>query len=316
MACNCGSPIVHSHNRKFTQHQVRSIDPTRMTTLRKKFVSDMNSRFIQLRSAIRQSIVDQDCFGLNSDVVFNQLFVNKAAKDNQVSPTTFKQFSFGSSTAKIDAFMKWLVQQEQLGILEIQNKEQLGTPVQNVWANVYIKSAYAKGIQSAQKYIKKVEKRLRKVDLPESIAATMQGAVHADRVGLIYSRNYAELKGVTGDMDQKITRVLATAMIQGKGPLEIARELSNTIDMSARRAERVARTEMMSAYHKATVQEYRNAGFAGVEVQAEFVTAGYNVCPICSALEGKIYSLDEVENLIPVHPNCRCTTIPVITEEK
>jgi len=46
-------------------------------------------------------------------------------------------------------------------------------------------------------------------------------------------------------------------------------------------------------------------------VRAEWKTAGYNVCPDCSAMEGRIFSLDEIESMIPLHPNCRCVALPI-----
>lgn len=54
------------------------------------------------------------------------------------------------------------------------------------------------------------------------------------------------------------------------------------------------------------------AGAYNVHVRAEFSTAGDDrVCSVCAGLEGEIYTLDEAADLIPVHPNCRCITLPV-----
>jgi hypothetical protein len=66
----------------------------------------------------------------------------------------------------------------------------------------------------------------------------------------------------------------------------------------------------------ATVQEYRNWEAAGVKVKAEWSTAGDDrVCEECEALEGKEFSLQEIEDMIPYHPNCRCIALPLdITE--
>jgi SPP1 gp7 family putative phage head morphogenesis protein len=62
------------------------------------------------------------------------------------------------------------------------------------------------------------------------------------------------------------------------------------------------------------VNEYRRWGVTGVTVTAEWQTAGdLRVCPICASREGKIYTLDEVEGMIPVHPNCRCFITPLIS---
>ena len=60
--------------------------------------------------------------------------------------------------------------------------------------------------------------------------------------------------------------------------------------------------------------EYRNAGLSGVTVMAEWMTAGVGVCPECAALEGKVFSLDTIEGMIPLHPNCFLDPqIPVYT---
>ena len=54
-----------------------------------------------------------------------------------------------------------------------------------------------------------------------------------------------------------------------------------------------------------------------VLMQAEWSTAGDDrVCPECASLEGKVYTLDEIEGLIPVHPNCFIDPqIPIYTSE-
>ena len=45
------------------------------------------------------------------------------------------------------------------------------------------------------------------------------------------------------------------------------------------------------------------------------MTAGDDrVCEKCAALEGRIFTLDEIEFLIPLHPNCRCLALPYIEE--
>jgi SPP1 gp7 family putative phage head morphogenesis protein len=160
----------------------------------------------------------------------------------------------------------------------------------------------------------------------------MDTPMHIDRIGLVYSRVYSELKGITNDMDKQISTILAQGLIDGKNPRDLARLLVRTItgpsgDLgitdslgryipAARRAEMLARTEIIRAHHAATVQEYKNWGLEGVQVKAEWQTAGWNVCPQCANLQGKIFSLTQIETMIPAHPNCRCCAVPVDMTEK
>jgi len=138
--------------------------------------------------------------------------------------------------------------------------------------------------------------------------------------GVLYSRVFEELKGITSQMDTQISRVLTQGLADGENPRKLAKLLTKTISgpvgdlgitdtlgrfiPAERRAQTLARTEIIRSFHQANVQEMKNWAVEGVVVQVEFTTAGYRVCPICSALEGKVFSLDEIQNKIPLHPNC------------
>ena len=154
------------------------------------------------------------------------------------------------------------------------------------------------------------------------IDISMSTPFHIDRLGLIYTRTYNELKGITNAMSQQISRVLAEGMMNGDGAKLLARKLVGTINGAGmgelgltdslgrfipakRRAEIMARTEIIRSHHVATIQEYKNWELEGVYLKAEFTTAGdERVCDICAALEGNKYTLDEAEGIIPVHPQC------------
>jgi SPP1 gp7 family putative phage head morphogenesis protein len=127
-------------------------------------------------------------------------------------------------------------------------------------------------------------------------------------------------------MDSQISRILATGIAEGRGPLELARLLTKTItgpfgDLgitdtlgrfipAKRRAEMLARTEIIRAHHVATIREYRNWAVAGVKVKAEWQTTS-GACDLCADLQGKIFSLNQIEGMIPYHPRCRCCALPV-----
>jgi len=115
-------------------------------------------------------------------------------------------------------------------------------------------------------------------------------------------------------------------MAEGKSPRVMARELMHRIEKvgdlattdalgrfipAAQRARMIARTEIVRAHHVATINTYREAGVEGVRVLAEWTTAGDDrVCTRCLEMEGRIFTLDEIEPMIPLHPQCRCVAIP------
>lgn len=298
---------VHSRNDRY--------DPTHTTTIRNAFSREMGKRFRVLRGKIRNKIVTEDCFGLRS----------------QRMPTLhYREWAgFTRSADKVDAFMEWLEAESSLTILQTPH---FGRAIEAPWTNMYIESSYQTGLARARTEMVSSGYPVPSLDETGGLYAAFNQPIHADRVGLLYTRTFNDLKGITQTMDSQVSRVLAKAMADGKNASDTAQLLNRTISgpmgdlgitdtlgryiPAERRARMLARTEIIRAHHQATIQEYRNWAIHDVRVQAEWVTAGYNVCPECSAMEGKVFSLDYIEGLIPLHPNCRCCAIPVPMEEK
>lgn len=314
--CTCNQ----SHGLSIHQG-TQQFDPTRTLSLRNAFAREMTKRFMALRGIIRRAIVQEDVFALM------QGSGGFAAQAEMTTPGRHA-FDFPRSGDKVAAFMDWLKKQQEAGILEITQDQQLGTAVENAWTNRYIQSAYQRGVIRARSEMRKAGYRVPSISESGGVDIAMNAPIHADRVGLLFTRTFSDLKGITGAMDSQISRVLAQAMAEGKGPREIARLLTRTISgpvgdlgltdtlgrfiPAERRAKLLARTEVIRAHSDATLQEYKNWGMQGVIVKAEFVTAGDGrVCIECQALEGQVLTIKEAEGIIPVHPGCRCIFLPV-----
>lgn len=184
---------------------------------------------------------------------------------------------------------------------------------------------------SIKKYKVKSPRMLYNLSVEDDESYIVNGFV-VHNCGLLFTRVYTELKNITSAMDLQISKVLSQGLIDGDGPRLLARKLISTINGTGmgdlgltdtlgrfipaqRRAEMLARTEIIRAHHQATIQEYRNWGIEGITVLGEWMTAGdERVCFRCSSLQGKIFTLDEIEPMIPLHPMCRCIALPWIKE--
>jgi SPP1 gp7 family putative phage head morphogenesis protein len=293
------------------QTNVNRYDPTHTLTLRNRFATAMRKRFRELRGVIRQSIIEQDCFAL------------QPIQTMQMSPTGRRQFAFETSSQKMAGFMDWLQEQVDRGILEVVNVPGSGNALNERWTDMYVREAYEKGVTRAQQEMQRIGIEISGND----INLAMNNPVHVQRVGILYTRVFEELKGITSAMSQQISRVLADGLARGAGPRELANLLNQTINGAAgnleirdslgrfisarRRAEMLARTEIIRAHHQGMIQEYLNYRVEGVYVQAEWSTAGDNrVCNLCADLQGSIYTLDQIMTMIPRHPQCRCIALP------
>ncbi len=289
-------------------------DPTRTITLRNAFVREMNKRFDELARVIRIAIVEEDVFGLL------QAF--------QMTTPGAGAFAFPRSQQKIDAFMRWLELQIDRGILYTGTYQQLGVGIETAWTDIYITDSYKRGVQRARYEMNKPPFNIPSLTSTGGIEAAMSGPFHLDRLGVLYSRVFNELKGITAAMDQQISRVLTQGIADGDNPVLLARKLVAVINGKGadklglkdtlgrwipgkRRAQIMARTEIIRAHHQATIQEYKNWAIEGVIVKAEWMTAGDNrVCNQCADLQGEVFTLEEVQNMIPLHPQCRCVALP------
>lgn len=222
-----------------------------------------------------------------------------------------KQFAFERPSDKVQSFMNWIDEMIDEEILEIVPGTRVQSASQRAWQNVYLDTAYQKGMRDAARKIG-----------AGYVGAAFNSPVHADRVGLVYTRAYRDLEGITDAMDQGISRVLAQAMAEGRGlgpglgpgSYDLARLLTKQVDgIGIVRARTLVRTEIIGAHAEATLNSYEEAGIVGVSVEAEFTTAGDNkVCEQCRGLEGKVFSIEDARGVIPVHPRCRCAWNPVV----
>lgn len=303
---------------------VKAYDPTHTTSLRQAFVAEMNRRFKHVAKLVTKAVVENDVFGLTQDEL--QIFQNAPGR---------RAFAFMSKSEKIKAFLEWLRKIEDAVILETRTSSRYGTLSNDPWFGAYLAKAYEQGSARAIQ-------ELKRAGLTITLSDPITGQVYINPVSVqklmdLYTRAFTDLQGITAAMDAQISRILVEGLIDGRGPIELARMINSAIlesgetlgmDISyinkfgnqvtyfmsgRRRAEILARTEIIRSHHKATIDEYRTWEVEGVYVLAEWVTAGDGrVCVECAALQNTIWTLDEIEGMIPLHPQCRCVSIPYV----
>jgi SPP1 gp7 family putative phage head morphogenesis protein len=307
-------------NRVITNANTRTVDPTRTTALRNLFSRKMRAKFNALGTAITKAIVEEDVFGM------------EAINVNTIQTPGRRRFAFERSQDKVNAFMDWLRQQTSTHILEVANAQQLGQGIESAWTNVYISDSYRRGVMRGRTQMTSLGFNVPGLSSTGGIGAAMTSPFHVDRLGLLFSRVFTGLKGITDAMEAQISQILTQGMADGLGPRTIARQLNAVIkgggaDLGItdslgryipgrRRAELLARTEIIRAHSQAQLQEFKNWRVENVTAKAEWITAGDNrVCNRCANLERSVFTVEEAWNMIPLHPNCRCAWLPYLDPE-
>jgi len=126
---------------------------------------------------------------------------------------------------------------------------------------------------------------------------------------------------------------LAAGVKEGESIPQLRKRVEEVFGgMEKYRSERIARSEVVRASNFAATEAYDQSGV--VEGLQWMVTPDDALCPYCSPLDGKTISLgdrffdkgDKVEGndgskfdlnyedveFPPLHPNCRCTVVPIV----
>lgn len=100
----------------------------------------------------------------------------------------------------------------------------------------------------------------------------------------------------------QLKKSLADSLVQGKSNWEIAKSMAERLDVSRENAYRLVRTETAHAQVYAQTQRYKEYGFT----KGKYL-ASSTCCDKCKEHDGEIYTLDELESMLPLHPRCTCT---------
>lgn len=104
---------------------------------------------------------------------------------------------------------------------------------------------------------------------------------------------------------------LTAGIVKGDGIYKVADRLDKRLDVGKSQTQRLARTEYMHALNAGQLETYHENGYDKLEWVASEDGKG---CDTCHLRNGKQYNIDDVP-VLPAHPNCRCTMMPVITDE-
>lgn len=109
------------------------------------------------------------------------------------------------------------------------------------------------------------------------------------------------------DAADAMARALIVNTAMGRNPRVVAREMAKASQASLKRMLTIARTEQLRAYREGSRDIYQRSRV--VKRYRRLCAKNARTCLLCIADDGHIY---EVSEPMPVHPNCRCTSTPLV----
>lgn len=121
------------------------------------------------------------------------------------------------------------------------------------------------------------------------------------------SRIWADKDKLTRELMQTLSR----GFVRGDSLDRMTKEFAQRMGVSESRAATLIHTESAHMAAEATEQGYRETGVKSYRFEAAL---DLKTCSVCGALDQREFPLAEHEtgvNYPPLHPRCRCTTVPV-----
>ena len=272
------------------------LDPTRTTMIRRRFETDMKRRFDKFKRALWSLVVEEDAFGLTprKPLVLHQ------------------RYAALMTPQQLEEFRRWVQGQVDQGIL---GRTRPGEPN---WLQQYISESYEKGqgraFDDAMKkygYGGQAPPEYYQGSRDQFLRSSFRQPASVERVELLASRSFTDLKNVTEGMSTQLNRTLTDGIIQGRSPREVGRDLNKVVDGYKNRGLTIARTETIRAHADGQLEALKQLGVEEVGVMVEWSAAADDlVCDLCRELDGAVFKLQEAQAIIPRHPNCRCSWIP------
>ena len=109
-----------------------------------------------------------------------------------------------------------------------------------------------------------------------------------------------------------LDKIITDSIITGNSYAKTTAKLAQRLDVETYKAERLVRTEIAHTMNQGHKESYKEAGVT----QYEYLAADdERTSEECGALDGQIFNMEDAvegENFPIIHPNCRCTILPVI----
>lgn len=156
--------------------------------------------------------------------------------------------------------------------------------------------------QMAQDIIAKIEPQAGKMR-PMYINPKTIDAKHAIRqTWCLDGKNFSDRIWLNkNEMIASLSKHLQDNLTVGKTAYEISRDLKDRFMVEQFKAYRLARTEVAHAAIVGQTNKYKQMGFT----HGTFVAS--DPCGDCAKYDGQKFTLDELQSMIPLHPNCQCS---------
>ena len=141
------------------------------------------------------------------------------------------------------------------------------------------------------------------------------------RLSLLAAREFEAMKGLGNEIKKEMAQILTAGMANGQGPIDIAKRMTEQLEIDKRRAEMIARTEINNAHTEARMDQAVDARIRlGIEsLECHISALSLTTRPSHRARHGTLHTVQEQRDWWSQRGervNCKCSTITILVDSK
>lgn len=273
-----------------------STDPTNTDTRERRFMKDFDRRVNAIGKEVLRILGEQNY----TVVTLNALDINAST------------YQFALDQAILSGINSEIERVCNLILLEGGEQE--------LWAlKSYIEPSYIQGTAATAANLT-VQSELYALTRP-TLDAILFSPPYRKRISLLAAREFELMQGFSQQMKSDLAQTLTRGMIAGQNPRVIAKDIQARTGVNRSRAERIARTEVTSAFRQARMDEAQAAQVdLGISSRLMHISAlSPTTRPSHRARHAHLYTIQEERDWWAVTPNsinCKCSTVEILVDEK
>lgn len=278
-------------------------------------VADTNSQAQAIREATQKSLLARDLY---SEQVAHELMLSLKTAQEQVRKALLNYKSFGSLPDNKLAAVKGL---EKLDA-EIGDAMKVLKKVQTLMFRKASNNAFRSGVYRGIEEFTVAQMPFYRVLTPDGIdklTTSVFTLIDTDALDFMANYNMVLACDVHRELSDGIKRTILSGIATGTGEDDIVRDLGKVIEdkesfrhagskvfsKAQYRMEMIARTEVLRAHNQGRIKFHKEVGVQKLEWMT---MEDERMCPVCGALDGKQFDIDQFPNQ-PYHPYCRCCSV-------
>jgi hypothetical protein len=264
-------------------------DPTMLAGQRRRLLAEFRRRLARLRTDLRSLIVTDDAFGLRPG-----------------PPGLDASWYHRDAAGKLESFATWL--DERLAFYLLRGD----------WWEPHVRDAFTRGASRVYDDVRRAALRDPaahaggKAEFVRSLLARQAFGMVAnalgplERLGLLFGQFAVALRSLVAFVAGRASQAMPAVLAAAASPERVYRAVTAQVAAAGSKVAAIVTTELTRGYAAGALAGMGALGIVRTQARVEWRTAS-SPCPLCAAMAGRTFTLEQAEGRIPIHPRCRCS---------